>query len=258
MFNLKGKVVVVAGGAGYLGTAVSNGLIRQGANLVIADLDINRAEHLVSKFQLNGGADRSHAYSLDVHNDNSIDEMIDRVLKDLGRVDVVVDTTYAQQGPRMEEMSSQAFTESLGSNIAGCFVLARKAKQVMKNPGSIIFFSSMYGSVAPDPRVYHEPMPPNPLEYGIAKAGIEQMIRYLAVAWAKDGIRVNGIAPGPFPNPDIQQAHPEFVKRLANRVPLGRIGQAEEIAGAVVFLASDEATYITGHILAIDGGWTAW
>ena len=119
-------------------------------------------------------------------------------------------------------------------------------------------FSSMYGEVSPDPRIYHKPMQPNPIEYGVAKAGIEQMIRYLAVAWARDGIRVNGVVPGPFSQPLVLESHPDFIERLAQKVPMGRVGDASEIAGAVIFLASDAASYVTGNCLRVDGGWTIW
>jgi NAD(P)-dependent dehydrogenase (short-subunit alcohol dehydrogenase family) len=124
--------------------------------------------------------------------------------------------------------------------------------------GSIVLFSSMYGSVSPDPRAYVAPMNPNPLEYGVGKAGIQQMTRYLAVHWGRKGVRVNCISPGPFPNPALQRDNPAFIERLAAKSPLGRIGQADEISGAVAFLLSDAASYLTGHNLAVDGGWTAW
>ncbi len=128
----------------------------------------------------------------------------------------------------------------------------------MAGSGSMVFFGSMYGVVSPDPRIYHEPMTPNPIEYGVAKAGVIQMARYLAVHWAPRGIRVNAIVPGAFPNPATQEKEPDFISRLAARAPLGRIGTPEEIAAAVAYLASDDASFVTGTTLVVDGGWTAW
>ena len=143
-------------------------------------------------------------------------------------------------------------------NLTGTFLLAREAARAMPLGGSIILFASMYGLVAPDPRVYRPPMKSNPIEYGVGKAGVIQMARYLAVSWGGRGIRVNAIAPGPFPNPDVQRQFPDFVQRLAGKVPLGRIGRQEEIAGTVVFLASDASSYLNGATINVDGGWTAW
>ena len=127
-----------------------------------------------------------------------------------------------------------------------------------RGSGSIVLFSSMYGSVSPDPRVYEAPTNPNPIEYGVGKAGIQQMARYLAVHWGGQNVRCNSISPGPFPNPGIQAGQPAFIERLAGKVPLGRVGQAPEIAGAVAFLLGDAASFITGQNLAVDGGWTSW
>ena len=124
--------------------------------------------------------------------------------------------------------------------------------------GSIILFSSMYGTVSPYPDVYEAPLVKNPIEYGIGKAGIGQMARYLAVHWGKEKVRCNCISPGPFPNPEVQRTYPDFIEKLARKSPMGRIGQSEEMAGTVAFLLSDAASYITGHNLLVDGGWTAW
>ena len=96
------------------------------------------------------------------------------------------------------------------------------------------------------------------IEYGVGKAAIVQMTKYLAVHWGKRNVRCNCISPGPFPNPDVQKKHPEFIERLSNKSPMGRIGQSEEIAGVVSFLLSDAASYITGQNIKVDGGWTIW
>jgi NAD(P)-dependent dehydrogenase (short-subunit alcohol dehydrogenase family) len=101
-------------------------------------------------------------------------------------------------------------------------------------------------------------MNPNPIEYGVGKAGIQQMARYLAVHYGPANLRVNAVSPGPFPNPGLQREKPEFIERLSQKVPLRRVGQAPEIPGAVAFLLADASTFVTGQNLAVDGGWTAW
>ena len=124
--------------------------------------------------------------------------------------------------------------------------------------GSIVLFSSIYGSVSPNPRIYESPMDINPIEYGVGKAGIVQMTKYLAVHWAKKGVRCNCISLGSFPNKMVQGSHPRFVDRLSQKVSMGRISQPEEIGSPVHFLLSDDSSYMIGQNLFIDGGWTMW
>jgi NAD(P)-dependent dehydrogenase (short-subunit alcohol dehydrogenase family) len=116
----------------------------------------------------------------------------------------------------------------------------------------------MYGLVSPDPSIYAPRWKVNPIDYGAAKAAVMQMVRYQAVMWGPSNVRVNAIVPGPFPNPAGQGNDEEFIARLSRKTPLGRVGRAEEIAGAVAFLAADASSYITGSHLIVDGGWTAW
>jgi NAD(P)-dependent dehydrogenase (short-subunit alcohol dehydrogenase family) len=125
-----------------------------------------------------------------------------------------------------------------------------------RGSGSIVLFSSMYGVIAPDPRMYLPPMTPNPIDYGASKAGILQMTRYLATHYGPAGVRVNAITPGPFPNPGLQQREPEFIKSLSQKTALRRIGINHEIVGPALFLLGDQSSFVTGHSLAVDGGWT--
>ncbi len=256
MFDLSRKVILIAGGAGYLGRAICEGLSQQGANLMIADIALDRAEALAGHLSSAGGEAR--ALELDAGDENSIFRAVNKTVEQYGRIDVLINSTFSSTGKSLNEVTSEEFNRANSVNLTGAFVLARAAAEYMKQGGSIIFFASMYGRVAPDPRIYKTPMNPNPIEYGVGKAGLIQMTKYLAVSWGQRNIRVNAIAPGPFPNHEVQRDHPEFVKRLAEKVPLGRIGSQQEMAGAVVFLASDDSSFLSGATINIDGGWTAW
>lgn len=252
MFDLRGKVALVAGGAGYLGAPICEALGAQGASVMVADKNVERARALAA------GLPSAATVDIDLADEASIQQAVQRTVTALGRLDISVNLTYHSIGKLVEELSAAEFDAANRINLTGTFLLARASAQAMTGGGSIILFASMYGQVSPDPRVYAAPMKPNPLEYGVGKAGIIQMVKYLAVTWAPRGIRVNAVAPGPFPNPDVQKQSPDFIRRLAQKVPLGRIGSHREIAGPVVLLASAEAAFITGETINVNGGWTAW
>lgn len=257
MFSLRGKVALVAGGAGHLGSLVCRGLARQGASVLVVDVAVDRAGALVDDLRTAGVRAEWAEHSLSEQ--ASIDSLIAHTVKCLGRLDILVDLTLSTTaGVSWHELTDVDFDRANRGNLTETFMLARAAARAMQPGGSIVLFSSMYGSVSPDPRVYRAPMLPNPVEYGVGKAGVEQLTRYLATALGPSGVRVNAIAPGPFPNPTVCSEHPDFVARLADRVPLGRVGHPSEIAGPVIMLASDEASFITGQIIAVDGGWTSW
>jgi len=258
MFDLKGKAVLAAGGAGYLSVPSCLGMAQHGANIVVADINMKGIEQRLAELRHAAPGAMIEGVALDIGDEASIKNALNFAVEFLGRLDVLIIATYLSIGDLVEELKGPDLDRALHVNVTGAFLLAREASQYMKDGGSMIFFSSMYGEIAPDPRNYPPHIKPNPIEYGLSKAALEQMVRYLAVHWAPRNIRVNGIAPGAFPHSQQQREDPAWMKMLGERAPLGRIGRQDEVAGAVVYLASNEASYVTGHILNVDGGWTIW
>jgi NAD(P)-dependent dehydrogenase (short-subunit alcohol dehydrogenase family) len=182
-----------------------------------------------------------------------------------GRLDVLVNNAYAGGAGSLATSSDEDFNQSYGIAVTAAARLIRQSHDLLAAAGrtndggaSVINIASMYGIVSPDFRVYSSEASFNPPYYGAAKAALRQLSRYLACQLAVDRIRVNSISPGPFPSLAVQQRDPQFCERLADRVPLGRIGRPIDVAGPVLFLASDAAAYVTGADLVVDGGWTAW
>jgi NAD(P)-dependent dehydrogenase (short-subunit alcohol dehydrogenase family) len=256
IFSLSGKDIWVFGGAGYLGQATVSLLCGSGAKVLCADLE-GRAEAFV---QSAGLAASATAVTCDVCDIPALKPFVAGQLRQRGVPNGLVNLTYASTSKPLEELTETEFDVVNHGGLTAPFLLAREVgiEMARLKRGSIVLFSSMYGSVSPDPAVYEAPMNKNPIEYGVNKAGIIQMTKYLAVHWGRENVRCNCISPGPFPNSAVQREHPEFIERLAQKSPLGRVGKPEEIGGAVAFLLSDAATYITGHNLFVDGGWTAW
>jgi len=257
LFSLKGKVVIVTGGAGHLGTAISEGLAEAGANVVIASRDVAKcqklAEALAKKYKIHAiGA------ALDIRSTPVVRDCFEKVNRETGAIDILINNAAFGKG-RFITMTDQDWEEGIDGTINAVFRCTQAALPYMEaqKKGVIINIASMYGIVSPDPRIYGDSGYDNPPNYGAGKAAILQFTRYLACHLAGKGIRVNAITPGPFPNPEVQK-NQRFISNLKNKVPLGRIGQPGDLKGAVVFLASEASSYITGQNIVVDGGWTAW
>lgn len=258
-FDLTGRVAWVVGGAGLLGTAVCRALAEHGAHVVVSDLKREPAEALAAAIRAEGLL--ADALPLDVADERAIAAAADAIIAKHGRLDSTVVMVWAYTRSTIDTITADEWERGMRVTLTGAFLVGRESARHMTalgNGGSIVQFSSMYGVVSPDPRMYPAPMNPNPVDYGVAKAGILQLVRYQAVQLAPQRIRVNAIVPGPFPYPTSQQDDTEFMRRLVNRSPMNRVGQPEEIAGALVYLCSDASTYVTGTSIVVDGGWTAW
>lgn len=256
-FNFSERRIWIFGGAGHLGSPITTALNEAGAHTVCLDRP-GLAAGLITRSHL----DNTTAEECDLWDTPGIPALVQALTLKHGIPHGVVNlVTASSSGKSFEEISPEDFQMTCNGGLTSGFVLARCVALAMKAAaiqGSLVHFSSMYGLVAPDPGAYSAPHHPNPIDYGAVKAGLLQMSRYLAVYFAPEGIRSNCIVPGPFPQPNYQTSSPETAETLRRKVPMKRFGDAHEIAGPVLFLLSDAASYVTAQSLGVDGGWTAW
>jgi len=254
--SLAGKNIWITGGAGYLGSPITEALDREAAKVVCFDLP-GRAEALVRDRKLA----RTVPVSLDVSDADALPANLDALVLQHGLPDGVAHLAYASSaGYRLETLPPAQFQKTFDLALTSTFVLCRELAGRMKTrgSGSIVLFASMYGVVAPDPGIYHDPMTPNPIDYGASKAAVLALSRYMSIHYGRAGVRFNCVTPGPFPSPKIQESSPGFIADLGRKTALGRVGINHEIVAPTLFLLSDGASYVTGQSLVVDGGWTVW
>lgn len=262
IFRLDGRVAFLSGAAGHLGSAMAAALAEAGAHVVLN----GRREEALAPLR-DALAERGLAASIvafDVRDTAAVERGFAQVAERHGRVDVLVNNAYAGPTGTVTSSTPDDFQAAYDVAVTGAFrcfsaarpLLARAAGEA--GHASVVNIASMYGWVSPDPRIYGDSGMNSPPFYGAAKGGLLQLTRYLAAHAAAEGIRVNAVSPGPFPPERVRTRDPRFHDALRAKVPLGRVGEAGELKGALLFLASDASSFVTGINLPVDGGWTAW
>lgn len=267
-FDLSDRVAIITGGAGLLGSRYAEVLSQAGAYVVAADIAGDRARDLMVHISDETGV-QALGLELDVSQPDSVRAMVEEVLEKFGRIDILVNNAAIdpkfdreqqdQHGNTFEAFPFEAWQEAMAVNVTGMFLCAQAVATPMREAGRgvIVNVCSTYGLVGPDQRLYRrEGQPPQykPVTYTVSKAAALGLTKYLATYFSGTEIRVNALTPGGV----FADHDEEFVRRYSARTVLGRMAEADEIAGALLFLASDASSYMTGANLVVDGGWTAW
>ncbi len=242
--KLKDKVIIVTGGSGLIGTFIIKDLISNGAFPINADISV----------KTNWDKGEVHC---DITSEKSIKEFIDEVVAHYGRIDGLVNNAYPRTsdwGVKFEDIPLDSWRKNVDMQLNCVFLLCQLVlkQMLIQKSGSIVNVSSIYGVVGNDFTIYEGYGGTSPAAYSAIKGGIVNFTRYLASYFGKHGIRVNCVSPGGI----IDKQHPSFIERYEYKSPLKRLGRPEEIAPAISFLLSEDASYITGHNLMVDGGWT--
>ena len=266
-FDLGGKTAVVTGGAGILGRHFCAGLAEAGASVAVVDVNEDAATALASELAKHHGV-RALGIRCDVSDPGSVQEMVARTVEELGAIHVLHNNAAAKSDDLeaffapFEEYSLDQWNRIMAVNVNGMFLVAQAVGRQMVAQGiggSIVQTSSIYGLMGPDQRIYEGSFYlgrqiNTPAVYSASKAAVLGLTRYLATYWAPQGIRVNSLVPGGTESGQNE----EFMRRYSARVPMGRMARAHEIVGALLYLASDASSYVTGQSLVVDGGLEAW
>jgi len=260
LFDLSGKVIILTGSSGFLGSQFADGFSQVGANVVLGDINYGKSKKLEKilgkKYNV-----KPLAAKLDVTNKNSIKRMISKVIKKFSKIDVLINNAYFYEGLggrsiSFEEFPLSIWNKALNVNLTGAFLCSQEVGKIMvrQKQGVIINISSIYGMVGADQRIYGKGGNRSTSVYATTKGGVLNLTRYLAAYWRKTGVRVNSITFGGIKN----NQNRNFIRNYSGKTMLGRMATPNECVGALLFLASDASSYMTGSNLIVDGGWTAW
>jgi len=267
LFELNGKTAIVTGAVGILGQGFCRGLAEFGAQVVVVDLDAERCTAFAGELERDYGRP-ALGVACDVSDPASVANMVDEVVKHFGAIDVLHNNAASKSKDldaffaSTEKYSLHEWRRIMSVNVDGMFLVAQAVGGQMQKQGtggSIIQTASIYGIVSSDKRIYEGSFYlgrqiSNPAVYSTSKAAVVGLTRYLAANWADAQIRVNALVPA-----GVESGQNDMFKaRYSARVPLGRMAHPDEMVGALVYLASDASSYVTGHCLVVDGGLSAW
>jgi NAD(P)-dependent dehydrogenase (short-subunit alcohol dehydrogenase family) len=270
LFSLQGKTVLLTGATGFLGRTISRALLSNGATV----LTLGGSERVNAQgeaLRTEWGADRVYPYRADLYDIPAVEDVLRRIDGEHAEIDVIINNAH-ELGPRtgfnvpegsLENATLDGWMRNLTGGVYWAALITQRIGAGMKarNHGSIVNISTMYAAVAPSPQLYAGTNFINPPGYSASKAALLAFTRYTASFWGPYGVRANAILPGPFSNTEddtgnsVAEGDP-FLERLKSRTVLGRLGKPGELAGAILFLASDASSYVTGQALTVDGGWT--
>jgi NAD(P)-dependent dehydrogenase (short-subunit alcohol dehydrogenase family) len=270
LFDLSGRVVVITGGAGLLGVQHAEAIAGAGGSPVLVDVNLAEAERqarlLAERFSV-----QAVGFRADITRHEEVVALLARILDRFGRVDVLINNASInpkvegatdQQWSRFENFPVDVWEKDMAVNLKGAFLCSQVigSELARRGRGVIVNVASDLALIAPDQRLYRQEglpddrQPVKPVTYSVTKSGLIGLTRYLATYWADRGVRVNAISPG-----GVQNGQPEeFVQRLSQLIPLGRMARVDEYRGAILFLSSDASSYMTGTNLVIEGGRTCW
>lgn len=252
LFNLEGRIAVVTGGSRGLGLEIAHGLGESGATVVVT---ARRREWLgPAEEELHAAGINAESVACDVADPTQIDALADGVLRRHGRVDILVNAAGISWGASAVKMPLERWRSVLDVNATGTFLCCQAFGRPMieRGEGRIVNVASVAGLIGQDPDMM------DAVGYTASKGAVVALTRDLAVKWARHGVAVNAVAPGFFPTRMTKGLLEQHEVRLAAASPMQRIGRPGELKGVVVFLASAASSYVTGQILAVDGGMTAW
>ena len=266
LFDLKGRTAVVTGGCGILGRRFTEGLAEFGAKVAIIDLDAQAVQTAASELSARYAAD-AKGYACDITQPDAIRRAADAIEADLGAVSILLNNAASKTSDvdaffaPVATFAQETWREIMSVNLDGMFNVAQVFGTGMaeRGYGSIVQTASIYGLMAPDQRIYEGSKYlgraiNTPAAYTASKAGVIGLTKHLATYWGAQGVRVNTLTPG-----GVESGQNDtFKQRYGARVPLGRMARADEMVGAMLFLVSDAASYVTGQNIAVDGGLSAW